>query len=317
MHISRRSRQGRFRPSPIRFGVGVLLAGLAIVTGTTPAFAGLEAKLYVVSDWSPGNNGTAGYCAANNVGSWDEMTSGWYDAVNDFGTVFKDGKWVNGKLRRGLFCDPDTGLTCADHERIDEADVAMIGFHGADSGGHWRGSMRYDGTQNGYSDCQIDAPEAGSGELFLGDADLEFYHMSSCNSMDDDNLVNVRRLFQDPVDSPASGKRLHLATGFHGVMWISEGRADDYATFAWAGHVGLAEAWTDTMYDGSVEYEGEEYQMCPIAYSVGPSLDNCLERLTHESYVNVRNPDPSSVSYWCAMAYEGCDPRADDPFVWP
>jgi hypothetical protein len=94
---------------------------------------------------------------------------------------------ADGNFTRALLCDPDTGLPgCDDGNHLDDADVAIIALHGSDVNRHWRGALRFSGgPPNG--DCGIDAPEAGSGEMFLGDSDLEFLHMSSCHSMDDDN----------------------------------------------------------------------------------------------------------------------------------
>lgn len=301
------------RPEPAR---AALFAALLLPALLAPpaAAASLEAKLYVVTDWTLGNFGIPDWCSGTNVEDWAEMLDGWYYAVDDFGAVSLDGRWHNGLLNRGLFCDPDTGLPgCTDYDRIDEADVAMIGFHGGDSNGHWRGSMAYSGGAAG-GDCGIDVPESGSGEMYVGDADLEFLHLSSCHSMDDDNLFNVWRMFEDPVDSPKSKRRLHLATGFHGIMWISSGRDDDYESFAWAAHVGISEAWLDNLWDYDVG-DGD-WEQCPVAYAIGSGESDCLSRLSNESYFNVIGPDPA-ISYHCAAGFSGCHPKNDDPFNIP
>jgi hypothetical protein len=48
----------------------------------------------------------------------------------------------------------------------------------------------------------------------MGDNQTEFLHFSSCNSLDDDYMPTLWRLFEDP-DSALNGRRLHQATGFH------------------------------------------------------------------------------------------------------
>jgi hypothetical protein len=295
-----------------------LLLAVALAVLASPAWAAGEAKMYVITDWSPGNLALPGGCKGNNIEDWDDMVDGWYDAINDWGVFVKDGRWVDGVFNRSLLCDPDSGVSgCSDNTRLDDADVAMIGLHGSDSGNHWQGSLRYDGSPTNPADCRIDAAEKSGGEMFVGDTDLEYLHLSSCNSMDDDNLTQTRRWFQDPVDSPVNGQRLHMATGFHGFMWISSGRADDYEDFAWGGHLLLGSVWMDEMYDSGINFA---YEQCPVAYSVGPSLNNCVHRLTTEGYLNLDpalQADPTSINFWCVQYYDGCEPKGETPFNLP
>lgn len=289
----------------------LLLAVSAITFAASPAWPAGEAKMYAITDWSLGNYGAPGACAAGNRPDWDDMADGWYDAVDDYGFFFKDGRLVNGNFTRSILCDPDTGLSgCDDGDRLDDADAAIVALHGSDVGKHWRGALRFDGSPN-FSDCGIDAPEGGGGEMFLGDADLEFLHLSSCHSMDDDNLSETWRMFQDPVDSPKNGHRLHMATGFHGLMWIGSGRSDDYANFAFGGQFLMAYSWLDSLYDWDVN--GDGYEQCPVAYAIGANESDCVNRLTTEGYGHIINPDPK-ISYTCALWYEGCDPKGDGPF---
>lgn len=303
----------RASTSTLRLLLAVVLAVLA-----SPAWAASEAKMYVVTNLNLGNFGVPGYCTGKSISEWDDMLDGWYDAIDDFGVFFKDGKQVDGAFTRSLLCDPDAIPGCSDTVNLDDADAAIIGLHGSDSGNHWRGTLRHDGTPAANSDCTIDAAETGSGEMFVGDTDLEYLHLSSCNSMDDDNLSETRRWFHDPVDSPVNGQRLHMATGFHGFMWISSGYADDYEDFAWGGHILLGSAWMDEMYGWGINFA---YEQCPVAYSVGSSLNNCVNRLTAEGYQNVIDPalktDPSSINYWCVKFFDGCSPKGELAFDLP
>lgn len=277
-----------------------------------PALAGppdLEGKMYVITDWSGSDSDN--YCEGRDVEAWAEMLDGWYDAVNDYGKVFKDGRMVNGDMKATIFCDPDSRAGCNDVARLDDADVAMIGLHGIDRGEHWAGLMRTPWQ----SRCRVDAPERLVGpddELVqLGDTDLEFFHMSSCESMNDEHWDNTRLMFSDG----GSSNRLHIATGFHGVMWISSGRDDDYEDFALDGHFALASAWTDHLYDDGIG-DGN-YEQCPVAMSVGSSSNACAVRLATEGYLVPQNPDPGGVNWYCTSYYDGCDPKAETPLTPP
>lgn len=284
----------------------LVVAGAAFLA-PAPAAADREAKMFAITDWDDD------VCPGGDRPSWDNMADAWYDEITDHSGWYKAGSYVNGDMNRSRFCDPDTGLAgCNDGAYLDAADAAIIALHGADSGNHWRGTLRRKG---GVDDCKIDAPEvAGGGELWAGDLDLEFLHLSSCNSMDDDNLPYTRHMFEDPVDTPRNGRRLHQATGFHGVMWISSGRVDDYEDFADdAFDIPIGLAWEYNLYDTGVQ---DYYDQCPVAYAVSNSLENCLNRLTTERYDNVYS-DPPDNSYWCVYYYDGCDPKGDDPFVLP
>src|SRR5262249_32548834 len=141
---------------------------------------------------------------------------------------------VDGNMTRDRFCDPDSGLSgCKDYKYIDSGEAVMIGLHGSEVGHHWEGLMRKPGSDGS---CHIDAPESpgdGAG-LFLGDMDAMFFHFSSCHSMDDDDMPNKWRLFEDPMDSPGNGRRLHQADGFHGMMGIGSTYDPDYLVFAMA-----------------------------------------------------------------------------------
>jgi hypothetical protein len=295
-------------PKRVRRGVYASAIALSLIAAAAPVVAEhLEAKAYIITDW-------IAECSANDIPYWDDMIDYWYDEIDDHGWYSKDGFIVNGEMDRDRFCDPDTGLAnCADHLSTEDADALMIGLHGSDSGNHWQGSLRKNGGAS-VNDCRIDAPD-GDGvaeEMFLGDVDVEFLHLSSCYSMDDDNLPFTWRMFQDPVDSPVNGLRLHQATGFHGLMWIGGCCDDQYEDFADdAFDVSIKSAWMDNMYVTGINGSATQ---CPIAYAVGTNSTDCFNRLNTEQYDNIFG-DPGNVGYYCYYYYVGCDPSGETAFT--
>lgn len=268
----------------------------------------LEAQMYVVTDW-------IAECPANDLAYWDDMVDFWYDEIDNHGWYHKDRRWVDGNIHRDLFCDPDTGLAnCEDHNYLDEGDAVMLGMHGSDSGNHWRGALRRDGG-SAVNDCRIDAPESWAGsEIRAGDVDLEFLHLSSCNSMDDDNLQHAFYMFGDADDTPNNGRRLHQANGFHGFMWIGGCCDDQYEDFAEDAHaVSVKESWMDNMYVTGINGSATQ---CPVAYAVGKDRDACFDRIDNERYNNVYS-DPSDLGYYCYYYYDDCDPSGESAFSDP
>jgi hypothetical protein len=291
----------RIRPS-------VPLAALALALGAAASRANhLEAKMYGVDNWDQD-------CSGNSL-NWSAQVDRWYNEIEDHGWFHKDGRFVDSLMDRDPFCDPDSGAAnCGDYYRIDDGDAVMLFMHGSDSGAHWRGLLRFDG---GFPDCFIDAPESGTdngggAELYVGDVDMEFLHLSSCNSMDDDNVTNMWRLMRDPVDSPASGKRLHQLTGFHGCMWIGPGWRDDYEDFADdAFSTSIKEAWLDNMYRADVG--DDDLEQCPVAMAIGTSSTDCFNRIDNERYNNVFG-DPAGSNVYCYYFFDQCLPYCDDAF---
>ena len=227
-------------------------------------------------------------------------------------TFFGDGFMSNGTFNQAVLCDPDLDSPCNDHNRIDDADAAILALHGADLNQHWRGLLRV--ATDG--DCRIEGSQgAATDEFSVGDMDLEFLVLSSCNSMDDDNINWTWQMFQD-VDSASNGQRLHQADGFHGVMWIGSGRIDDYEDFADDAHyVSIRTACTDNLYDTEIyNSDGDgPYDQCPVAYSVASSFNEALVRLLFERYNNIFS-DPGPIGGVAISFYDGCNPRGDDPF---
>lgn len=290
--------------SPMRRRVGSRLAIVAAMAATLPAvvFANDgEAKMYTVTNWVD--------CSGAARPAWDDMTWRWYTTLGDGPSYFQDGSWTDGNLTANVLCDLSGDLTnCKDHVNIDDADAAMIGLHGADSGNHWSGSMR---RMTAGGDCTIDAPEGITGDqLFLG-FDLDILHLSSCQSMDDDNLPFAWRM----MSNPGVPGKVRVVTGFHGFMWISTGYVDDYEDMAEDGHdVSIKAAWLDTMYDYWVGPNDDD--MCPVAYAIGSSLADCQSRLNSVRYGKEGSATPT-VSNYCFSAIAGCDPAGETTFTKP
>lgn len=269
-----------------------------------------EAHMYAITTWDSD-------CGGSNRSWWDDMCDAWYDEITYVGFEFfgwcwwghcdeaysRDRRMVNGSINNAKFTDPDMSGCGQDWQYVDDADAAMICTHGGDDGGYWRGSMR---TDDGCDDCRAEARD----ELRVGDVDLEFLHLSSCHSMDDNMVGNMWRVFQDPNDSPANGRRLHQLDGFHGCMWIGSSFVSDYEDFAEdAFDMSIRDAWIDNMYRTGIN--AENYVQCPVAYAVGRDSSDCFNRLHNERYDNVYS-DPSSIGYACWTYYVNCDPACED-----
>lgn len=291
--------------SPARFRIGMAAAVLASVTALSGVARAnhLEARMIGVSTWDA-------ECPANTLTYWDDMVRFWYDEMPSWGWYHKAGATVDGNLNATKFCDPDFNGSCQDYNYIDDADAVMIFMHGFDAGDVWGGALR---RNNGVgSDCNITFPQgAGADVIHAGDVDLEWMHMSSCNSLDKDNLPNSWRAFEDPVDSPSNHNRLHGLTGFHGFMWIGGCCDDQYEDFAADAHwVSVKDAWMDNMYVTGIN--GSSTQ-CPVSYAVGTNASDCFNRIDHERYNNVFS-DPGTIGYYCYYYYPGCDPEGEGPF---
>jgi len=285
--------------------IATLAVLVACALSTRPASA-LDVRAMAIDHFA-----TLGMCGGGDR-TWSEMIGNWYSMMAVQGHTLS-GFTIDGNFNRGLLCDPDTGLAgCQDFNYVDGAKAVMIGLHGASRQGRWRGTMLSNGGP-AINDCYIEAPDAsGHGEFFVGDNDAEFLHLSSCQGMTDHDLPNKWRLFEDPVDSPKNGRRLHEATGFHGMMGIGPGYDSDYSMFAiTAQFVSIKDAWMDTMHHPNMEN-----QKCPVAYAIGTSTKDCFHRIDNETYKNVFS-DPGPINTYCYYYYDKCDPAAGSPFTPP
>ncbi|MCK5726689.1 MAG: hypothetical protein KAH22_07695 [Thiotrichaceae bacterium] len=268
----------------------------------------LEAQMYVITDW-------VNECSANDVSHWDNMITLWYNEIDNHGWYHQGHQFINGDINSKLFCDPDTNIKgCNDAQHIDSADVAMLGFHGADLNNHWQGNLRRKNA-NTAQPCKINAAEkAGGKEMMVGDWNMEFLHLSSPNSMDDDNIPSTHYLFSDPSDSQGNSRRLHQANGFHGFMWVGhccDKQYEDFANDAFA--VSIRESWMDNMFASGIN--GNSTQ-CPVAYGIGKNRKDCFNRLDNERYNNIF-PDPKEKNYYCYYYYDGCNPEGETAFTNP
>jgi hypothetical protein len=291
------------RPNRARW-TGVVWFPLAWILGmSTVAHAAYEAKMFAITHWTD-------ECSGGSRPSWDNMANAWYDEITSHGVFNKDGQYINGSMSLRRFCDVNSSEPdgCVDGSYVDDADAAIIALHGGDSNNHWRGSMR---VKDEINECKVDAAEgAGSDDLFVGDQDLEFLHLSSCHSMDDDNINFVNQSFRDST-SPGSGARLHQMNGFHGVMYINLLYTGDYRDFAEDAHdVPIHAAWLDNMYKYPV---GWFQEVCPVSYAIGSSPADATNRLLTERYTNIHS-DPSSSGAWAYSFYEGCDSTNESGF---
>lgn len=277
--------------------VGWALAVLAVVLGGRLAEA-QEAKVYAVTTWNAG-------CSGGTRDAWDDMADAWYDEVTDSGfSLFgwclwghcdeaysRDGRLVNGGMVNSMFADASEVAFGNDSAHVDEADAALVAWHGAESGNVYLGSMRV--NELGSGDCTLRRDE-----MELGDWDLEFLHLSSCQSMDDNQWSTWWQAFGGA----------HQVDGFHGLMWIGSGLVGDYGDFADdAFDTTIADAWLDNMYRPDISGSDDQ---CPVAYAVGANSADTWSRIGSERYSHVLS-DPTNIGYWGVVFIGGCDPAAE------
>lgn len=271
-----------------------------LISATVPpsVLAAREAKMYAITTWNAG-------CGGGPRDSWDDMAEAWYDEITStgfevFGSCFfghcndafsRDGKQVNGNTVNSQFADDSIVDWGNDTSHMDEGDAVLVAWHGSESGDVYLGSMRV--NEPGGGNCSLRRDE-----MQIGDSDLEFLHLSSCQSMDDNQWANWWRAFG----------RVHQVNGFHGWMWIGSNRVGEYRDFADdAFNSTIADAWIDNMYVNNIS--GNEDQ-CPVAYAVGANSEDTWTRIGTERYNNVFS-DPTSIGYWGVIYISGCDPVAE------
>lgn len=270
--------------------------------------AALEAKMYAVTTWDAG-------CGGSTRNSWDNMVKDWYDDITNTGfdlfgwcvsghcgdAYSKAGSLIDGDVTNSRFADLSKVSFGNDHNRMDAGDAVMIGLHGADASSGWQGSMRV--NESGSGDCNIH-----TNEMEIGDTDLEFLHLSSCQSMEDNQWSNWEK----------SMAGAHQVDGFHGLMWIGSSLVNDYGDFSDDGFGGpISDSWLDNMYYNNEFGDNGTDDQCPVAFAVGSNGTDALNRLHNERYDHVFSDPPNSGStgsgtIWAATYITGCNPAGED-----
>jgi hypothetical protein len=254
--------------------------------------------MYAVTTWNAG-------CSGSTRDAWDDMADAWYDEITDSGVSLfgwclwghcgeaysRDGRQVNGNIVNSQFADSSVVSWGNDSAHVDEGDAALVAWHGAESGNVYLGSMRV--NEVGGGDCTLRRDE-----MEVGDWDLEFLHVSSCQSMDDNQWSTWWQAFGGA----------HQVDGFHGLMWIGSGLVGDYSDFADdAFDTTIADSWLDNMYRPDISGSDDQ---CPVAYAVGANSADTWSRIGSERYDHVLS-DPTNIGYWGVVFIGGCDPAAE------
>lgn len=282
----------RMAEKPMKLSTGYRLICLLVFAAL--CFAGwrplaradhLEAKIYGVTVWDGG-------CSGEERRAWDNMADAWYDVMGDSSWYHKKFRLVNGNIINSKYADATKVAWGHDSGYLDDADAALLFWHGSEDGDVYRGKMRV--NEAGDGDCRL-----REDEMDLGDSDLEFLTLSSCQSLDDNQWKQWWKSF----------KGLHQLDGFHGLMWISSGRADDYEDFAEDAFDGpMADAWLDNLYDTGIG--DDNVDQCPVAYGVGNGRTDLWNRMDNERYDNIFS-DPTTHTRWGATFIIGCLPAAE------
>ena len=242
-------------------------------------------------------------CSGSQRDWWDDMAQAWYNAITNANAAPNGhgaAAWTaiefkhNGSIVDSDFVDTEIWWG-NDSNKIDKVDACMIALHGGnDLWNHrWYGRVRKD--ENGFGNCN-----AYQGDIELGDEDLEFLHLSSCYSMDEED-------WWDEWNSTFD--HLHQIDGFHGEMWIGASYPARYKDFAddafW---MSIADSWIDNLYVNDASGTDDE---CPVARNVGSNANDSLTRMNNERYNNVLTDPPGngSARNHRVRYVVGCDPK--------
>jgi hypothetical protein len=320
---------------------GAALVAAAAFAGTPPSYE-REAVGRVISLWDQG-------CSGGPRDGWQTMVQFWYDELtngaaapgghasaawsqsvfhhNSYIKFWGNNLWSQFSIADSDFADKDLVSWGRDHDtdQVDTGDAAMIGLHGgnASNANRWLGRVRTD--EFGSGNC-----DAVQSDMEFGDGDLEFLHLSSCVSMDEEDWH---------PDWSSSFKGVHQIDGFHGIMYIHTDAAwlERYRGFADdAFYSPISIAWLENMYrytcyikidnDGMPPDEPPQLvrkDQCGVARGVGvgpdvaASQNDCWNRLFQERYNDVNASDPVNPGFHCTTYLEGCDPAAQPPLPGP
>jgi hypothetical protein len=312
--------------------LAAVLFAACVPAGTSLAQGGIagppaenerEAMVRVLTNWNMG-------CSGASRGPWKDMAQAWYGEITNglaapaghggakwYADGFYHQTWLtieSGLLKNNYvvdsdFTDPDIVAWGRDyqHDKSDEVDAFLIATHGKGGGGNssWTASMLVD--EPGSGDCG-----AYQGSMAFGDQDLEFLHLSSCASMDQED-------WHPDWDSTFQG--LHQADGFHGTMWIYSGadwsnRYRDFADDSFSMPIALA--WLDNHYRYMCAVIAqdpiilERQDQCPVARGVGFGQADAVNRMMTEQYDNILS-DPDDPTWQHVFYLESCDPKGQPP----
>ena len=245
-------------------------------------------------------------CSGGQRDDWAYMVDGWYDDITNtlpspwgHGTLawWQDGSFTNGNIVDSDFVDLSLqtwGRDWVDDTGIDEPDALMVALHGGvSSDGRWYGRVRVD--EAGSGNCN-----AYQGDMEL-DYDLEFLHLSSCNSM------NRPVWFSNGWSS--SFRKLRQIDGFHGYMWIWSPYRSRYTDFADdAFDTSIAMSWLDNLYIPNADGAGSDE--CPCSRGVGATSADLWNRMFNEQYDWTYDSDPTPNVHGVIYLI-GCDPAGE------
>lgn len=243
-----------------------------------------QARSYAITKWD-------GNCGGSQRDWWDDMCMSWRHRMGAKGWQ----QWWNnfGLVRNPKFADPKQVAWGADNGASgwDGGEAAIIcthGGHGAANG--WSGSMH---TDVGHG-CSINTNQILAGPASGGH--LRFLHLSSCNSMNWDEL--------DKWWGPAAG-RVHVITGFHGFMYIGSDYVQEYEDLAEDGFSGgVGNTWISKMHHVDHWYNSWE-TVCPVVIGFGETAAAAANAL-NEKY-NDRWADQAP-AWRHVVWWSECDP---------
>lgn len=283
-----------------------ILTWTALVAVASLAVPGASLSVDVVAKsittWDAG-------CGGNTLSAMDDMIGGWYNEVTDSAADPNGhgssawtarGNFVDGTFVDSEFIDDGKRSWGKDHvgTNLDAVDAYIYGLHGGNaSGDRWFGQVRVD--EPGEGNCA-----AYQGFMLLGNDQLEFLHLVSCYSMDQNDWW--------PNWSSSFGG-LHQISGFHGIAWAGDilvKRWQDFGNDAF--ETSLYAAFTDNLFYADIKGTDD---MCPVQRGVGSTCDDGTTRMVNEQYDNVFSDPPGVSTGNCGRAFyiKGCDPQGKGP----
>lgn len=257
--------------------ISVLLCLSAV---SLPTFAG-NARSSAITKWGDCGGGTRTY--------WDDMCMKWRKKMGSKGW---SQWWRNYELVTiNRYVDPTKAAWGVDNTNFDDGDAGLICTHGGYDTNGWWGSMHH--KTNG--ECGLNTNQMRIGEA--GHGKLRFYHMSSCNS--------IRWDLKTKWFGPAADK-VHVITGFHGLMYIGSRYVDEYGDLANSGFSssGVGKVWVDKMHHVDHWYNAWK-TVCPIALGFGHSESTSANALNEKYISNWSDKSPN----WMTWRYKSkCDP---------